>query len=616
MNPKYLAPLILLILMATSIVIAVSPPRHVDPAELAPEKPFPAQLLLLYRSVIEAAVAENYTKAAGTLEEAFRVYAPENLRYIIERFSELLRQEISDLNESRIEMELAERFIELGYIEESRERIDNALSMLARAILTKGELDVSVKELIQTIGPQLSQLPRDLESLEELIRRYSLRLSELERMVLELKRRGVRNTTLTLIVTPMEAWVGSKVMVQGVLRTENGEAMAGRMVEIHVGDVYSTVLETDAEGIFKGYVMIPYIYAPSIMIQASYVPKGPDAGRFRASESRKVAVSLLYVTPVIEARLSEAEALPLSEVKVEGYVSTWDMGQPRSIMLEAFGAREKLPLVDGRFRHVVTVPPEASEGTHYIRLWTESIGVLAPSSTVIALQVYRLKAKLELDLPSHVLAGSSLKVVGRLSTDLGEPISGSKIVVEGLGESLTVYTDESGYFTADLRIPLTVGTSSQGVSVTAYPADPRYGITRESRSIIVINLVPIMIPLSAFLLLSWSLLSRLRPWGEYRRKTTPPTVGLETPPKPTAITDIPSAYMYSVNVIERSTGVRMRPSHTIREFYSKAAPLLGEVPRKLFREISSMAEEHIYGGIKVELERMLELVRRLELIEG
>ncbi|HID18117.1 TPA: hypothetical protein EYP27_01080, partial [Candidatus Bathyarchaeota archaeon] len=75
-------------------------PRHVNPAEVQPERPDPLALLNIYSLTVEAALLGDYDLASSRLKEAFKVYAPEDLKYVVGRFNELLDEELELLNQT------------------------------------------------------------------------------------------------------------------------------------------------------------------------------------------------------------------------------------------------------------------------------------------------------------------------------------------------------------------------------------------------------------------------------------------------------------------------------------------------------------------------------------
>ena len=109
---------ILLLALACLILSPLTPcysiPRHVDPSQVSEELPLPTGLLKLYGEVVGALVKGNFTKADLNLRKLVEVYAPPNLRYVYDRFNELLRREEALLNLTASKLREASELLEGG----------------------------------------------------------------------------------------------------------------------------------------------------------------------------------------------------------------------------------------------------------------------------------------------------------------------------------------------------------------------------------------------------------------------------------------------------------------------------------------------------------------------
>jgi len=596
-------------------------PRHTNPSELQGENPSPIQLVTLYGLVINLAFSEKFNESMHTLYDVLKVYAPSNIKYVIERFNELLNQEITLLNKTKTHIILAAKEIDLGYLIEAKKNVDEGWTSLAKAVLTRDELQKAVLELSRSISPLMSRLSTELVKLEELSGKYSKELSMLDARISELQQAKISNTRMFLDVFPRKAWVGSNVQIDGFLETEDGEPLINRYVTIYVENVPVKRITTDGSGRLTGLVELPYLYTPRVFIHAAYIPEGDDVGRYRAAASERIAIELIYVTPVIDAKLYPQRALPLDKVSIQGRVYTDGKHMPSNVLLEAFGQKKAVKLAgDGSFQDYLSVPPWAGDGPHYIRVYTQAEDVVAPSEKSLNLIVYRLSPEIELNVPSIILAGSSAQIKGKLSLPLNSNISiGSfRILVESsLGHSST-YTDEHGGFTVDISVPLTASTSYYQVKVMAYSDDPRFENLSAVENVLAINLIPLSIPVAGFIFLSVWAVSRFR--GVDRVSASEKAENEAKAEKEayavTDIEDIPSAYMYCVRLLENRTGIRMKRSDTIREYLNKVSNRLSEGERVLFQELSLATEAYLYGGLYIDLNLVIGIVRRLEGVEG
>ena len=85
-----------------SLPIMQNMPRHVNPSEIPETSPNMVDLLSIYTIIIDRAVFEDYVESLRNLDESMKTYIPKDLKYIYDRFNELLRNEIDMLNLSLI----------------------------------------------------------------------------------------------------------------------------------------------------------------------------------------------------------------------------------------------------------------------------------------------------------------------------------------------------------------------------------------------------------------------------------------------------------------------------------------------------------------------------------
>ncbi|MGC9137119.1 MAG: hypothetical protein ACP5H6_09755, partial [Caldivirga sp.] len=83
---------------------------------------------------------------------------------------------------------------------------------------------------------------------------------------------GVQNTTLTLSLSPSEALVGSRVMVQGRLTLTNGTGLGNQTIVIFINGRLTAVALTNASGYYSINVTVPYIYVNEADIKAAFIP--------------------------------------------------------------------------------------------------------------------------------------------------------------------------------------------------------------------------------------------------------------------------------------------------------------------------------------------------------
>jgi tetratricopeptide (TPR) repeat protein len=575
-------------------------PRHVNPAEVQPEKPDPIALLALYGLSVEAASLGDYDLASSRLREAFKVYVPEDLKYIVGRFNELLDEELRLLNQTDSCIKACRNLLNLGLIDEAQNKADEGYGYLRKALMVYWELEEASNRLSRIIPVNLIPI---LNNLQKLINSYAEQLKNLRGDIAEKRLEGIVETRLRIWADKSEAWVGSQISISGILTDENGKGIPNRTVVVHAaGNSYEAATSTD--GMFKADIQIPYVYRPEVTVYATFTPTGSDIGWLAWSKSNELKIRLLYETPMIQASLDKVEVKPLETVTVSGLVSPAEL----KIWVKAFGVKRELaPNPDGSFNLILTVPAYASDGIQKVEIGTYPKGRIAPTTQTLTLRVYRLPVSLTLHTPICTISGLSFEVSGAVSAN-GSPLSGARILIDGLGSHVEVRTDANGFFKAGLTIPHSLHTGWHPLTVTVKPKEPWLKEAHQTVAIPSVNAYMVAIPVALAIILARSV------WPSKRKPKPPVREAPIKPPLPTPVESlqgVPAIYLAAVKLVESSTGVAMNPSDTIREYLSKIESLIGEavIP---FRKLSFMLEEEVYGGIQVSIDEAKSLLEEVK----
>ena len=89
-------------MLAVPLVSAEDLPKHLDPDQMMEESIFPSELYLLYQTVFSSVTSENYYVAENSIMLALETYTPSETVYVLNRFNELLGEEIMELNLTKI----------------------------------------------------------------------------------------------------------------------------------------------------------------------------------------------------------------------------------------------------------------------------------------------------------------------------------------------------------------------------------------------------------------------------------------------------------------------------------------------------------------------------------
>ena len=595
------------VLLAGQLIAQAALQRHINPTE-APEEGLPGSLFLaIYRGAIDASIMGNYTEARSRLGEALKLYIPEALRYIIERFHQLLEETVSLLNMTHAEIEEAEANYELGFYEKAWESLNGASISLARARITLSELRAASRELTR-MGP-LTYLQRELEilmdRLEALSESYDASIRSLAEMLRGAKAMGTR---LLIEAEEGEAWVGSKVTVRGILTSELDEPLENRSVTIYIGGRPSAQPITDEKGLFKAHLTIPLTYMPETWIQATFNPSGPDLGLLAASSSNMVRLRLLYLTPSLSIGLDKPRAIPTENFTITGQVDTPGL----EVWASCLGMRLRAEAdEDGRFKLIMRVPGDAAEGIHKIEVGTSARGIYGPARSSASIMVYRHQLNVDVELPPAAIAGLAMMVKGRVQGPLG-PIPEMRVRIRAFGASETVMADGEGRFEAHLGVSHTHPSGLYPVEVEPIPSEPYYKAPSLRREVLTINPILLIPPAALAAIIARSLISARGP----RR----PREAEEAPQEPAApeaegLTGIPLIYHRAAEAVSRATLIEQRASDTVREYLERVRPRLGG-GLEPFERLTHILEEEVYGGVRHDPEEAGRLLEELLRILG
>ena len=600
-------------LLATALTYT-NLPRHLNPQQAEPEMPSKLELLMIYGSIIDAAISQNFTYALEKIHELYGVYIPENVKYVYDRFNELLSKEVSKLDQTSIFLNETKLKLSQGLLENATRTLKNAETSLAEADIIHRELEDSSKEFSSVLGISLPQLSRKLEELRDLIQEYRDEIYSLSLQIKQLKKKEIIGTKLTLWASSSEAWIGSRIMIYGTLRDEDDNPMMGRTVTICLDGRRIKEFVTHEDGSFYGSIDIPYLYEPNVKLSAEYIPRGDDLGKFKASRSKIIMLSLIYDTPTINVYVDKMNATPLETLKVTGQILTSSGILPDSLHVDAFGETRVVRISgDGFFNLTINIPGRASTGIHEIIFYTEAHDILAPARNVTKINVYRIPVHLSIKAPTIALTGTQMLIEGKLSTagNFTSNALDGELVLEFLGDR-HILKVENGTFSANLSIPLMTSSGFTDLVIKFDPVNPVYSHSITRLKLLTINPIIILIPLFGVIYLSKTAVKAIslkrRPRPEITAKKAEAVKEIER--RIGGLAEIAKIYLEAVKVVEKMIGVARKPSETIREFLNRVIDILGE-KAAIFEEISYIAETAIYGGVKPDMKLVRNLLDKM-----
>jgi hypothetical protein len=183
--------------------------------------------------------------------------------------------------------------------------------------------------------------------------------------------------------------------------------------------------------------------------------------------------------------------------------------------------------------------------------------------------------------------------------------------------SIFTKSGSDGGFEADLSPPMVLGTENYPFVVSASPVEPWIRSSSVSGKMFMTNLLTLVG--GSVLLVAGSIYVsrniRRRPRSRPASREAP----LITEPIPIAIAPVAGvepegmreSYASALDLVSRRTGVKPRPSSTLREYLSEIWGSLGE-GRRPFRALTILYERRLYGRApEVNLGVIRDLLRRV-----
>lgn len=603
--PAYLSLAILAFVYVNCSSLGI--PRHVDLSEVSEEEPPPLLLLNLYMDIVRLLFVEDFDSAIKSIAESYAIYMPGDLRYVYFRFNELLEDLTRKLNRTYILTALAEDRVRIGDRGGARLAIDDGLRSIGEANITYMELYRASVELSRRIGVSIY---KGIEGLGGRIRYYYDRLrSILEALEVMVE---AKPTSITLILSSMEAWVGSTVKATGILAAEGEGPLPGREIEIRLAG-YSYKVRTGVTGLFTYEFRVPYVYVDEVDVYASYDPKGGDLGLYLPSRSNVERLRILYMKPKLALYVDRARLEPTDIFKVYGSIEPGSL----KVYVEFLSRRvEPVRGVDGGFEATLSIPSTIAEGVYRVVAVSEAEGVYGPVSRYVEVEVSRRPISLELSAPGIALAGSTVTVYGRI-TYMDAPVEAS---VDVSSRWVSETLEAVGSLELNLYIPLTVTTGSYRIEYSIRPYDPRFRGLSTYTDLYIVNPITLPIPLIvAGIVLGYlaSGFAERRSKASILAESKRIVEGIareagEVEPR----IGIAGLYAEAVEIVEAYTGVEAKPSYTAREYLSMVSGILGDAG-ELFKRITFIHEAIVYGGCEADLGEASKLLDKLrEMIGG
>ena len=570
-----------------------------------------AVLLLSYNKIFNLAASRQYQDARDVLNELRQADIPDELQYIIDRYSNLCQQLVTTLDNQESLLDEASSLLSRHQIHEAKQRLNDAETNTQDALFLREDIEAATDALSNQLGvfasPAASQVRQANARLEESMEQPRELIEEFNQLYESLaeshKIQAIKliPTELSLSINPASVFVGDSITASGRL-SNNGKPLAGRKLTLTLDDK-PIATTTEIDGSYVTSISIPYKYVATMTITAEYGPPGDDIGIYLASQSPPATINTMFHRTLLEVSAPEIVRPGLS-FTISGRVGSTDGNIDRTVKILLDDTHLAGETVPGQFSLEVTPPEQASTGKHSLTVSVAPQGRYSGASETRSINISRLPIHIDTQTPTLVILPQAIRISGEVYYELG-PVPDARVSIDFKNSSSTARTSPDGSFTASVRTPLDLPPVEQlELTMTVTPAEPWYATTQVKKRLFTINPLSMELIIVAFIAM-WILVdmgSRTR-----RREETgiPRAEIIELP----AITPAPepkhkltgikgrilSAYRDGLEAVEKLTGVGMAPHITLREFL-KTVALLPPTATGQFAELTAIAESALYSA--------------------
>ncbi|GEM_PF-5860639 len=505
----------------------------------------------------------------------------------------------------------------------AREKLATARALVQRGQQINDDLAAALTQLVLSVAGFNRVLPEataELEQanrkLEEYWQRYLTRLAALERTTATLVANSIP-TTLDFRSDQTSVFVGQGLPVSGTLNA-NGNGLGNMHIDFLLDGERIGSTTTTADGSFAPQIQIPLRYTPEARLVARFVPERFEPPYYEGA-SAQVIIRLSYyaTTLTFQAPTSAYPGRPFT-LKVNttplmpGAVS-------HDMNITVAGSPAGRGQCNGTCEITVQVPDGAPLGVQQlgVTVMPSDLYSGAVGSSAIPLIQGPVLLQFEASLLAFVPGG--LHIAGSVSSLFGNQDGGQVTLRLGnLSQSAPV---ANGKFTEDMELPFSFFIAGlQTLDVSYQPGSPWLAPTRQSRKVLVANVVNIAVFIMLLGLAGIIMTTKRSAARALQQASLRVTEILVSPelreeigsPMPArSRTKVVESYWRAVRFIELVLGVGHPKSATLREFgraverhhKSVAAPL---------NRLTAVAEESLYSQRSPSASQAEEAKQQLE----
>jgi hypothetical protein len=568
--------------------------RHVNPATENEQPPYPTSLAILILNALDSMAKANFTGSTQQLKTLTQAYIPQRYKYIINRFLQLMNDEITLLNNTNQLLDQAETFINIGKEQNATQLLNQASQKLALANQTHQTLKTATDQLVITFTLPRNDILNKINEIEELINKMNQRLLQL---LEKLKgQETLIETFITITVTPETVWTGDKITIQGKLNTTY-KPLSNKQITILIDGITQNRTITKQDGTFNITTNIPYIYKPTITVQAQYIPINTDNKTYKPTTSNIVKINLLYIKPIITLQTTN-KTLPGKNFTIKGTIQAEKPLPYTQIKITWIEKTITTTINNNTFTATLNVPQNITDGTYTLKVETPPYRIFAPAQTTTNIVIQRLPLNITLDAPPIIIAGISETIKGKIISN--EPLNTTiTLTITGQVYMINITSNE---FQITLNPPLTTLTGYHSYEIYIQPQYPWYSTLNKKGQILIVNPITTLIPLTFITFIVIKIIEnrkRITKTAQQIREEKIIETTKEKPPEKiyTATKELQwliDLYWEAVTIISNITGIEMLPSMTLREYLKTVTPHISQI-YKNFETLTIITEKALYS---------------------
>jgi hypothetical protein len=648
---KRLSLVLILVLLVPMLIPCMA--VNGQPSQIPHEDPSATQstldsysFLSQYVEIFQLTASGQYENASQLTERLSHITVPEDLRYIIDRYSNLTQQLISVLLELDDTLNTASSLLDQYRIAEAGQSLDHAGVLVAKAQILLGDLQDATLTMSQRLGvfssivtskvrEAYNSLQGMLDRLQDLIDVYHQLLSRANQRVEGIKAEQLDSTALTLNLNATSGFVGGYLSASGVL-TSDGSGLGNREVKVLLDGETVATTNTGANGAYHALIRVPYKYVDSVSIKALYTPQGKDKGAYLASVSPSIKVQVLFYRTMLSVSVPGV-AYPGLSLSVNGNVISQDglplSGRQVKVILDGDVIGHITTEANGAFNVKALITSQAKLGINSLRVTVDSSGLYAGATSTRNITIQKMATTLEISAPSVIVLPSQLYLNGSVESASG-PLRSANVEIEFANSSAIVKTLSDGSFNITIDVPFnTVFVGNQNLKVDVVPAESWQAVSQKTQSITVLNSVSIVVALAC----SFSIVFVMyyRSVGLRNKKGQKPVEIIKAFNLPTndagskdiSETAMPmmkfeglkgrvlKAYVEALGSVQSVTGESLMPDMTLHEYLQVTISKIGNASG-WFSDLTLLSEKCLYSAqapneSEAEMaEKLAETIRR------